>query len=584
MLLALVQVFLGALDLASVGLVGVLGTLAVSGVQSRTVTGGTIGTVLQFLHLAHQPVQNQVAVLAALTGFLFLGRTAASIFLTRRALHFLGVRAAEASSDLIGLLLRQPITYLQMRTSQDFIYATTMSVSALVLGVLGSIVVMAADASMLLAVSAVLVFVSPIVAAAAGLLLGALVLALHRLTTGRAYGLGSDSAQLDVASRDVLTEAITTYREMQVRGTRAFYGAKIRALRLRAAHISAEFAFLPNVSKYVLESAVILGALLIGALEFALEDAQKAVGVLALFLAAGTRLAPAIIRLQQGATSLRGNLGQGQPALALLDDLGATVDQQGGAGEIRSAVSEFRPAIRVSGVCYTYPASSRPAVANLNMQIEPGQLTAFVGPSGSGKSTAADLLLGVLTPQTGTLLVSDRSPREAIAEWPGAIAYVPQEVWIAEGSIRKNVALGFDVGEVPEESIWQALEIAQLTDVVRNLPDGLDSRVGERGAKLSGGQRQRLGIARAMLTSPRLVVMDEATSSLDADTEHKISEALHALKGQVTMVVIAHRLAVVRQADQVFYFEAGEVVASGSFDEVRRDVSNFDKQASLLGL
>jgi ABC-type multidrug transport system fused ATPase/permease subunit len=175
-------------------------------------------------------------------------------------------------------------------------------------------------------------------------------------------------------------------------------------------------------------------------------------------------------------------------------------------------------------------------------------------------------------------------PLKAIQLWPGAIGYVPQDVMISNGTIRQNVCLGYSVSEVPEERIWQALEVAQLSDFVRNLPDGLDTHVGDRGAKLSGGQRQRLGIARAMFTKPKLLVLDEATSALDGSTEASIAEAVHNLKGGVTIVMIAHRLSTVKESDVIHYLNEGELVMSGSFEELRKSIPEFDKQAKLMGI
>jgi ABC-type multidrug transport system fused ATPase/permease subunit len=173
---------------------------------------------------------------------------------------------------------------------------------------------------------------------------------------------------------------------------------------------------------------------------------------------------------------------------------------------------------------------------------------------------------------------------EAIARWPGAIAYVPQNVFIFDGTVRANIALGFPAETATDASIWHALEVAQLSDFVRNLPGGIDEHIGESGVKFSGGQRQRLGIARAMFTHPKLIILDEATSSLDGQTESEISSALAQLSGSVTFLIIAHRLSTIREATQVVYMDRGSVVARGTFSEVRTQVSDFENQAQLMGL
>jgi ABC-type bacteriocin/lantibiotic exporter with double-glycine peptidase domain len=195
-----------------------------------------------------------------------------------------------------------------------------------------------------------------------------------------------------------------------------------------------------------------------------------------------------------------------------------------------------------------------------------------------------DVLLGIIKPDSGTATISGAEAQESINLWPGALAYVPQNVVMLNGSIRENVCMGFEPNLNQDAKIDWALEIADLTNFVESLPNGLDSNIGDRGSSISGGQRQRLGIARALFTAPKLLVLDEATSALDGETELNISNAIQALKGEVTVVLIAHRLSTVREADIVLYLECGQVRGAGSFEQVREQVPDFDRQAQLMGL
>jgi ABC-type multidrug transport system fused ATPase/permease subunit len=208
----------------------------------------------------------------------------------------------------------------------------------------------------------------------------------------------------------------------------------------------------------------------------------------------------------------------------------------------------------------------------------------LVGPSGAGKTTIVDVLLGILPPQSGTVLISGLSSLDAIEKWSGAISYVPQDVMISNGTVRENVSMGYPEDISRDEFVWDALRVAQLSEFIASLPGRLDSQVGDRGTKISGGQRQRLGIARAMFTKPQLLVLDEATSSLDGETEANISDAIQAMRGTVTVVMIAHRLSTVRNADVLVYLEDGKIRSVGTFEEVRSQVPDFDRQAQLMGL
>jgi len=220
----------------------------------------------------------------------------------------------------------------------------------------------------------------------------------------------------------------------------------------------------------------------------------------------------------------------------------------------------------------------------VSLSIQPGQSVAFVGSTGAGKSTLADVILGAVFPDLGEVFISGRAPISTVREWPGAIAYVPQDLAILSGTVRENVALGISTEDIDDALVWEALQRAELADFLGENRSGIDTVVGENGVQLSGGQRQRLGIARALYSRPRLLVLDEATSALDAETERIITHTLESLAGEVTLIIIAHRLATVRNCDQVFYLREGELVSSGSFEQVRAAVPDFDKQAQLLGL
>jgi ABC-type multidrug transport system fused ATPase/permease subunit len=194
------------------------------------------------------------------------------------------------------------------------------------------------------------------------------------------------------------------------------------------------------------------------------------------------------------------------------------------------------------------------------------------------------LMIGLLAPNAGEIRISGVKPSEAISFWPGAVSYVPQDISIANDTIEGNICLGFEKDDNLADWINQLISASMLQDVIQDLDDGIKTHVGERGTKLSGGQRQRLGIARALFTNPKLIILDEATSALDAETEQLVSNSINELRGKTTLVLIAHRLATVRNADKVCYIENGNICGFGTFEEVRKAVPNFDRQANLLGL
>ena len=574
---------MGLLDLAGVAIIGILGALAVNGVQSR-LPGDRVSAVLRTLHLGDFDFQSQVAILGAAAALLLVGRTILSIIFIRRTLFFLSRRAAFISASLVSKLLSRSLLEVQARTTQQTLYALTNGVNTITMGVLGTTVTLASDTSLLLIMAIGLFLVDPVIALGSFVVFSVIGIAMYRLLHKRARDLGVSDSTLSIESNEKIVEVLSSYRESVVRNRRNYYAREIGDIRFRLANTTAAISFLPNISKYVIETTVVLGALLISATQFILQDATHAVATLAVFLAAGTRIAPAVLRLQQGALQIRGSLGTAGPTLSIIEELGDVEEVEEISDEVEVSHINFNADISVSNLTCTYPGAASPAIVDANLEIKSGMSVAIVGSSGAGKTTLVDLLLGVIEPNFGSITISNLNPKSVVSQWPGAIAYVPQDVAISNGTVRENVALGFPARVAIDELVWNAIDLAQLRSFVSELPLGLDSQVGERGARISGGQRQRLGIARALFTKPKLLVLDEATSSLDGQTEANISDAIQGLKGSVTIVMIAHRLSTVRNADLVIYLHSGRILAQGSFEHVRSSVPNFDQQAQLMGL
>jgi len=580
---SVLQAFMGALDLLGVLVVGVLGALSVTGVQSSN-PDSRMNSVLELLRISNLEFQTQALLLGIIAFVLLIGRTLLSIFFTRRILFFFSRRGAKISSDLISRLLSQSLLTIQTKTTQEILFSVTRGVELITLQVLATTVVLISDVSLLLILGIGLFVVDPITAVGTSILFILIGFILYRVMHVKADALGRMSSHLNVKSNEKIVEVFSSYRESVVRNRRDYYAREVKQIRFALANTLAEINFMPFISKYVIETSVVLGALLIGCAQFVMKDAAQAVATLAIFLAAGTRIAPAVLRLQQGSIQIRSCLGMASPTLDLIASLGNSPLIENVTDSVDIIHEGFTSEIHLSSASFTYPEKNHPALDKVTLDIAAGSSVAIVGPSGAGKTTLIDILLGVLIPDEGSILISGISPQQAVAKWPGAVSYVPQDVLIAAGSIRENIALGYPLEVATDELVLSALRIAHLEDFVDELPEGLETQVGERGANVSGGQRQRLGIARAMFTRPHLLVLDEATSALDGETEANISEAINALRGSTTVVMIAHRLSTVRNADLVVYISNGKILAKGTFNEVRHAVADFDRQAKLMGL
>jgi len=582
-LITFAQVLAGLLDLAGVVLVGALGALSIQGIESRA-GGNNVNKILNFLRIQNFSFQKQVAVIGIVAVSIFTLKTIFSIIFTKMTFMFLSKKSAEISSDIVAKLLSKELLYIQKRSTQEILFNVSEGVKNLTSGVIATSVSMIADSSMLMVLSIGLFIVDPVIAIFTTALFVLLGILLYRLLHIRAEKIGIEVEDLIVKSNQKILEVLGAYREVVVHGRREFYVQEIQKLRYSYGKISAELMFQPYIGKYVLESVAILGTFGLASFEFGTKNAVHAISIMVIFLAASTRIAPAVLRVQQGLLMIKSSSGTAGSTLKLVDELQNTVVASKSAGFSSFSYEGFDASVVMSDVSFSYPNTNGFQLDNINLRINSGSTVAIVGPSGAGKTTLIDLLLGILEPESGTLKISGLKPSETVEKWPGGISYVPQSVEVISGTVKENIALGYPTDAIADELVWHSLEVAQLKDAFYSMKDQLDTQVGENGSKISGGQRQRLGIARAVFTNPKLLVLDEATSALDGQTEKDISEAISMLSGKTTVVIVAHRLSTVRNADLVVYMEKGKILAQGKFNEVREKIPNFDTQATLMGL
>lgn len=583
LLVILLQSLLGILDLIGVALIGVLGALAVTGVSTGK-PGERVNFLLQQLGIANESLQFQAATLGILAALILISKTLVSVYFSRKIIFFLSRRSALLSSNLLSRVLNQEFVDIRQSSMQQTLYSVTAGVDSIMLGVVGTSLALVSDMALLLILGSGLLFVDSTITFLTFLTFSGVAVLMYRLLHLKSQKIGQKEAKLIIEANEKIIEILSSYRELLVRNRRQYYWAKISDLRYQLADTLAEKNFMPNITKYILEVVLVVGALTLGAFQFSTTDAVHAVGILSVFLAASTRISPAILRMQQAMIIIKGSVGSAGPTLALIEEL-ADIQSLELESTTKELTSEgFRGEISLENVTFKYPDSDNEVLSCLEMKINSGDVVAIVGPSGAGKTTFADVILGLLDPTEGRVSIDGLHPREVIKKWPGAIGYVPQDVLITNRSIRENVALGFDADMNLDHDIWRVLQIAQLEDYVRGLPNQLETRLGDRGGFLSGGQRQRLGIARALYTNPGLVVLDEATSALDGETEANVSAAIGNLKGRVTVVLIAHRLSTIKSVDKIYYLHQGKILASGNFDELRLQVPEFDNQARLMGL
>jgi ABC-type multidrug transport system fused ATPase/permease subunit len=576
-------VTLSLLDLFGVAMIGALGALTVMGIQSRP-PGPRVSTFLELTHLDGYSFRTQAALLATVSVIAMVMKSLLSVYLNKRILTFIALRTAKISGNLAKRLMDQPLNEIKSQSTQQRLFELTSGVSAIGVGIVGPTLQTLGDLSLMFILVGGLFFVDGLMTILAFVIFGSIAGLGYYITRKQIGQSAILNTRFSISSSEKIVSLISMYREYYLRDSLTNVIRDFESERIELAKHSSKLNFYPSVPKYFLETSIFVTVLFLGAFQFSRLDASNATSTLAIFLAAASRIAPASLRIQQSVVGIRNNFDMALPAIQLHELLRETATSTVSLTTIQQSPNEklsegFAISVKVKKFCFE--GDSKFELRDIKFDIPEGSSLAIAGPSGSGKSTLVDLMLGFLSPQDSLVCVGGKTVSALVKEFPGLIGYVPQEIPILNGSIAENIALA---NSIHMDKILEVIEMSDLQDFIETLPDKAYTEIGDRGLSLSGGQRQRIGLARAFYAKPKILFMDEATSALDSMTEANIAESLKSLHGKVSTIIVAHRLSTVRSADQILYLEGGRALAIGSFDEVRAQVPNFDKQAQLMGL
>jgi ABC-type multidrug transport system fused ATPase/permease subunit len=472
---------------------------------------------------------------------------------------------ARAADRLFARYLAADYAFHLRRRSSSLIEEVARSTDIAYHFVGGAIVNIFSEVATLTAIAVVLVVTAPartLLAIVAVLL----VAAIPTLLTRRLWARWSDRTKsLEAQQLHVLQQSLGAVKEVKITGREAFFESRLRAVRRMLAHVRQRRAAAAAALRLGVE-AVLIVAMLLTVLLASGQPTGESVSVLALFAYAGFRAVPSANRIMLNVGYLR----EGRPyARAVAADLSALRD-----APVRphgpEPVVEFQDSLACERVEFRYEDAARPALQDVNLRIRRGESVGIVGPTGSGKSTLVDVLMGLLRPTSGRVLLDgdDLAGRERA--WQRIVGYVPQDPYLLDDSLRRNVAFGIPDPLIDEGRVARACTLAQLDEFIRQLPEGIETNVGEDGVRLSGGQRQRVAIARALYHDPAVLVFDEATAALDQQTEREVTRAIAALHGQRTLIVIAHRLTTVENCDRLIFLQDGRIAAIGRYEDLMR--------------
>ena len=473
--------------------------------------------------------------------------------------NFIKRLVVDLSQRLYRGYLAQPYTFHLARNSSQLMRNTTGEV-ALVAGVAQNTLGLFTELLVTLAIAGLLLAVDPMGVLLVISLLGTAAWWFHRVTDHRIYRWGEQRRLADDVRYQQVLQGLGGVKEIKLLGLEAFVLDEYYPYSQASAHANQRHTFVQALPRLWLELLVILG---LGGYVIAVLAQGKPVDLLVptlgLFGAAAFRLMPSANRILGAVQGVR----FGTPAVQnLVSEINAFPAVTLPERPVRRP-AWFSQAITLDGVSYTYPTGHKPALHQITLEVPIGTAVGFVGGSGAGKSTLIDLILGLLSPTKGIVRVDGVDIRGRLGDWQGQIGYVPQTIYLTDDSLRRNIAFGLPEAQIDDDAVWRAVRLAQLESFVADLPQGLETCVGERGVRLSGGQRQRIGIARALYYDPPVLVLDEATSALDNATEEDLMAAVNALHGQKTLLIVAHRLTTVARCDMIYRLEEGRIVESG---------------------
>lgn len=575
-----IQLFLAIFDLVAVALSGILGGLLVSGTSSEKI-GNRVQKVISILDLSDKSSQYQTGFIASLILVIFTSKILLSMYLNWRILYYINTRTAKVSTELISKVLSQSLHSINNRSLQENIYLIS-NAAGFITAVVGVYSVLIVDIFLCAILIVGLCYVDIYLSILITVIFIILLYILYYKFKEKVYIFGQVRTETNVKANELIFDSIQGFREIQVSGRLGNIIDQIGKLMLKSGKNEAKIGFIPMVNKYVIEVTMYWVIFLLAALKFSMSSASNSTAVLSIFVVAVTRIVPALIRIQQGMITLKGVSGYSNSSLVLVKDLQKLKIPNYKLAKFKNSQDELIPEVHLENVEFVYNNSDF-KIRIPNLMIQEGDWVSIVGKSGSGKSTLVDLILGISSPQRGTIRLGGFNPREAVGRYPGAIAYVPQVPHIIKGSIKDNLIFGFSANEVPDEILLEAIQIAQLQGFMESNSLNLDSQLGDQGKLWSGGQRQRLSIARALVTQPKLLILDEVTSSLDTTTEFEVITNLQKLKKGTTVILIAHRFTTIKLSPKIAYMKDGEILSVSNFENLRKINSDFNNEAILSG-
>jgi ABC-type multidrug transport system fused ATPase/permease subunit len=503
----------------------------------------------------------------------FIAKNAFAAYLVHQRINYTASIQYRLSSSLLRLYYNAPYTFHLNRNTTDLFSKVSDEVRLIVNSVLLPLISLCMDLLFTVATLVLLLAYEPLISCVSFLIFGVAGLVYWFSVRKKALQYGSQLSFIRTEMFKRIYEGFGGLKDARILNREQHFIKQTIQSFDNTIKASTHQQIVSLLSRPFIETLAILGMLSIVLVVVAQGRPMSGVlTVLALFAIAAVRLLPSVNQIIAGYTGLRSFLYTITP---VYNDIKLLEKEEQLLTEHPKEAIPFEHNIVLNEVSYRYPNTEQYAVSALSLTIPKGNAIGFVGTSGSGKTTLVDMILGLLKPVSGTINVDDKNVFDDIRAWQQHIGYIPQQIFLSDNSIRRNIAFGIEDSQIDEEKIHAAINAAQLETLIQQLPEGLDTEIGERGVRISGGQRQRIGIARALYHNPQVLIMDEATSALDNVTEKYVIEAIERLKGNRTIITIAHRLSTVKNCDTLYLMKQGKIIAHGTYNELLQHSEDF---------
>jgi ABC-type multidrug transport system fused ATPase/permease subunit len=531
-------------------------------------TPGNSGSVLQPLFdlFGIRAVGTMVGVAVLSIVVAFMLKNAYQLFLNWYNTKFNNFSTQQMSSMLFRSFLRRPYTFHLKRNSSELLSVIQQEVGMTV-GIVGGTTALVKETLLGGSVAVLMFITEPVAAMSTVVILLSGTLVYTKVTKPRIKRMGIQRQQIQAPLTRYLLQGFGGVKDIQVLGRAEDFSNQFEKQNLVVQSATLRYGVIKQIGPMWTELLAMSGlTVVVWVMVWQGRAPERIIPLLGLFVIATWRFVPSI----NNVVSLINNLAYSKPAVESLYNEFEYIKTQ---SEIVKTQAVFNDKIEMRNLTFSYANTPAPSLRDVNIVVRKGETVGFIGPSGAGKSTLVDVILGLLPPSSGELLVDGVNMHEHNIEWQSTIGYVAQAIYLTDDSIRRNVAFGIAEKEIDDAALERALKSAQLWDFVQSLPEKDKTIVGERGIRVSGGQRQRIGIARALYHEPQVLVLDEATSSLDIETETEVMSAIRALQGFKTILIVAHRLSTVQHCDRVYKIEDATIVGEGTLEELTKSAS-----------